>query len=299
MNIISVGEILWDVFGTGEHIGGATFNFAAHAARLGHNVEFVSAVGEDERGTRALERAGHLGLSTTFIRRTRQAATGRVNVFLDAAGQPDFVIHRPAAYDFPALSDTDLRALAAMRPGWICFGTLAQRAPPVRCVTKQLIAAIPSARRFYDINLRKDSYTPGLVRELMAEASFLKINDDEVNAVLRMFGESPCSLEDFCRAYTDRYGWSGACVTRGAAGCAVFLNGQYIESPGYKVKVADTVGAGDAFAAAVVHGLGERWTTGEIADFANRLGALVASRPGAVPDWTREELQSFRKTTEA
>src|SRR5512143_1848530 len=134
MIIVAIGAVLWDVFDKGEHIGGAPFNFAAHAARLGHNVLFVSAVGEDDRGRRALRRMRELGLSTHYVRRTPQAATGHVTVYVDSAGQPRFTIHRPAAYDFPALSDADMRAIAAFRPDWICFGTLEQLSPQVRAV---------------------------------------------------------------------------------------------------------------------------------------------------------------------
>jgi fructokinase len=295
MNIISIGEVLWDVFENAEHIGGATFNFSAHAALLGHNVVFVSAVGEDDRGQRALGRMDQLGLSTRHVRRTNEVATGHVTVFVDDAGQPDFTIHRPAAYDFPALSEADIKAITALRPDWIYFGTLAQLSPQVRGVTKRLLATNPHAHRFYDVNLRKDSFHAPLIRELMERASVLKINEDEVHKVLELLGEPRWSVEDFCRICSKRYGWEGVCVTRGAAGCAVFLGGEYVESPGYTVEVVDTVGAGDAFAAAFIHGVNSKWPVPEIADFANRLGAFVASREGAVPHWTMEELDALSR----
>lgn len=289
MTIISIGEILWDVFDKEEHIGGATFNFSAHAAKLGHNALVVSAVGEDERGERALTRMKELGLSTRFVRRTKEAATGHVTVFVDKAGQPDFTIHRPAAYDFPSLSDADVREIQALQPEWIYFGTIAQLSPQTRTATKQVIGACPQAKRLYDINLRKESYNAELVRELMSDATYLKINDQEVAAVRQLFGAKPCTMEDFCRTHANEFNWEGVCVTRGAAGSSVFLNGEFFEARGYKVKVVDTVGAGDAFAAAFVHGVGTKWSAQQIADFANRVGALVASRAGGVPDWTMEE----------
>ena len=289
MKIISIGEILWDVFEKEEHIGGATFNFSAHAAKLGHNALVVSAVGEDERGEGALQRMKELGLSARFVRRTKEADTGHVTVFVDKDGQPDFTIHRPAAYDFPSLSESELQEIQSLKPEWIYFGTLAQLSPQTRKATKQVIAACPQAKRFYDINLRKDSYTAKLVRELMSDATHLKINDQEVIAVQELFGGEPRSIEAFCRVYTDKFNWQGVCVTRGESGCSVFLNGEFVEARGYRVKVADTVGAGDAFAAAFVHGVGMRWSAQQTADFANRVGALVASRAGGVPDWNMEE----------
>jgi len=293
MNIISIGEVLWDVFGDVEHIGGATFNFSAHATRLGHQVALVSAVGEDERGDRALQRAAELGLSDRYVRRVAGYPTGYVTVFVDSAGQPDFTIHRPAAYDLVALEDRDLEELAASNPEWIYSGTLHQMSDNARNVTRRLIEAVPAARRLYDINLRKESYTPSLVEELLGRASIVKINDDEVRSVEEMFGQPHGSLEDFCRRAIEGYGLDGVCVTRGKEGCSLLLDGEYLESPGYSVEVADTVGAGDAFTAAFLHGLGAGWPGSEVADFANRVGALVASRDGAVPEWTMAEAEAL------
>jgi fructokinase len=289
MKIISAGEILWDVFESGEHLGGAAFNFAAHAARLGHRVYFISAVGADERGRRALEQAARLGLSTRYIRCVPEQATGVVSVRVDAAGQPAFTIHRPTAYDFPALSAEDLQELSGERPEWIYYGTLAQMSRQTKELTFRLIESNPAARRFYDVNLRANSYAPALVVELMTRASLVKLNEEEVRTLEEVFGQPHRSLEDFCRRHLERFGWEGVCVTRGAQGCALLVGGEYLKAPGYRVQVADTVGAGDAFAAALVHGLGCGWPACEVADFANRVGALVASRRGAIPEWTLEE----------
>lgn len=295
MTIVSIGEILWDVFEDREHLGGAPFNFAAHAARLNHRVFFVSAVGADERGRQALERAVELGLSTIYIRRVPEQATGVVSVAVDPAGQPSFTIHRPAAYDFPRLSARDLEELYAQRPDWIYFGTLHQMSGEARELTRRLIQANPHARRFYDVNLRVNSYEPALVQELMGLATLLKLNEEEARLTEQMFGRSPGSLEQFCRSFAGEFGWEGVCVTRGAQGCALLLNGEYLEAPGYRVRVADAVGAGDAFAAAFIHGLGAGWGAPEIADFANRVGALVASRSGAIPAWTIEEVSALSR----
>jgi len=293
MNIISIGEVLWDVFGDVEHIGGATFNFSAHATRLGHQVAFLSAVGEDERGERALTRAAELGLADRYIRRVAEHPTGYVTVFVDPEGQPDFTIHRPAAYDMVSLDDQNLEELAAHGPEWIYYGTLHQMSENARRATARLIEAIPGARRLYDINLRKGSYTPSLVEELLGRASILKINDDEVRSVEEMFGQPHGTLDDFCGRAAEVYGLEGVCVTRGKNGCSLLLDGEYLESSGYSVEVADTVGSGDAFTACFLHGLAAGWPGSEVADFANRVGALVASKDGAVPDWTMAEAEAL------
>jgi fructokinase len=289
MNIISIGEVLWDVFEDTEHLGGAAFNFAAHAKILGHSVSFISAVGDDTRGRRVLEKMEALGLSKRFAKHVKGHSTGIVTVNLDNSGQPHFSIHRPAAYDFPHLSEADLGELSSSRPDWIYFGTLFQMSPKAKALTLKVIETNPKARRFYDVNLRENCYEAALVNELMSLATAVKLNDQEADVIQSMYDWSYSSLEDFCRSTARRFGWEGVCVTRGEAGCVLLVADSYVEAKGYKIRVADTVGAGDAFAAAFVHGLGNGWPARELADFANRVGALVASRPGGTPLWTIEE----------
>ena len=290
MHVFSVGEILWDLIGASEYLGGAVLNFSVQSSRLGHRVSLVSAVGDDPRGRLALSRARDLGLSTRFIRTVSDHPTGTVTVTVDAGGQPSYVIHRPAAYDFAALDDADLAELAAAPPGWIAFGTLHSMHPNARQLLRTAMQCFPHARRFYDINLRRDCYTPELVASLLELAHVVKLNDMEVGMVCEMLGTPEATLEAFCRAYAARFGWQAVCVTRGSEGCALLLGGEYLEIPGYRVTVADTVGAGDAFAAALLHGIQAGWPPRDVGDFANRLGALVASRAGGVPAWTANEL---------
>jgi fructokinase len=168
--------------------------------------------------------------------------------------------------------------------------------PAARRLLETVIQHFPQARRFYDINLRKDSYTPELVSALLELAHAVKLNDHEVGMVQQMFQTSEATWEAFCRTYAARFGWRAVCVTRGGEGCALLLGGQYIEAAGYPVAVADTVGAGDAFAAALLHGIHAGWPPHEVADFANRLGALVASRPGGVPEWSLAELHALNSS---
>lgn len=295
MRIVSVGEVLWDVIGDKEYLGGAALNFAAHATRLGHTVFFISAVGKDERGRRVLERMAEIGLSTRYVREVESYPTGVVTVELDSAGVPRFTIHHPAAYDAPELSEGDVQELLSLPPDWIYFGTLFQMSPQARRLTYRLIEPLRGARLLYDVNLRKDSYTAPLVREFMAHGQVVKLNEDEAATIDQMFGRSSQSLEDFCRFYAREFGWESACVTRGEKGCAMLVNGEYVEASGYSVQAQDTVGAGDAFAAAFIHGLSLQWPPREIADFANRVAALVASRPGGTPHWTVEEARGLSK----
>jgi fructokinase len=273
MTILSIGEILWDVFPDTARLGGAPFNFAVNARRLGHHVIFLSAVGDDERGRAALQRAGTLDLPANLIQVAVGRPTGSVTVQLDAEGHPDFTIHRPAAYDCLALDDQQLRQLAELRPEWIYFGTLYPMEAHAYDMLHRLIHAVPGARRFYDMNLRRGCYTPELVRELLSLSTAVKVNDDEAEL-----------FPGLSQA-------SSVAITRGERGCEVRIGRDRAECPGYPVKVADTVGAGDAFAAAFLHGLGAGWSAARTGDFANRLGSLVASRSGAVPEWSPRELE--------
>ncbi|HML15877.1 MAG TPA: PfkB family carbohydrate kinase [Bryobacteraceae bacterium] len=270
MNIASAGEILWDLVGGEEYLGGAPLNFAVSAHRLGSHVTLVSAVGNDARGDRALARIEALGLSTAFVRRVPHP-TGTVTIHFDESGEPGYVIHRPAAYDF--------LEPAAIEAQWIYFGTLIQTNLRARAAIAAINRSIPN--RFYDLNLRKNSYTPELVRELIGESTAIKMNQQEASIL-----GATSNLEAFCRSFEKRY----VCVTRGAAGCALLIDGDYAEVDAIKVQVADTIGAGDAFAAAFLHGIGEGWSAEEVGRYANRAGSLVASRPGAIPDWSSNEL---------
>ena len=286
MKIVSIGEVLWDILPEAEHLGGAPFNFALHAHHLGHEVCFVSAVGEDPRGDGVLDQMAQSGLSTRFIHRAPDHPTGTVTVAMDSSGLPQYQIHRPAAYDFPALGQLDVDALLTPAPDWIYFGTLQQMSTRAHELTMKLLANAPAARRFYDVNLRANSFTPELVRTLALQAHVLKLNEQEVPALQEIGGIQGESREQFCRNCLQAFQLDAVCITLGPKGCALFLNDEYLEAPGFSIRVADTIGAGDAFSAALLHGLNAGWPLRQIADFANRVGALVASRPGGTPQWT-------------
>jgi fructokinase len=165
-----------------------------------------------------------------------------------------------------------------------------------RATTLRLLDAAPKARRLYDVNLRKDSYSRELLAQLLPLATVLKLNAGEAAEVRRLFGEPESDIETFARDYAERYGYEGVCATLGADGCYVLWNGRAVRAEAYPVTVRDAVGAGDAFAAAFVHGISSGWPIEETADFANRVGSLIASRSGAVPVWTVAEAQALERT---
>ena len=197
MRAICIGEVLWDVFGDQEHLGGAPFNFAAHLKKLGHQVEFVSAIGNDILGQRVWDRMREIGLSTRYLHRDPAHATGTATVKINAAGQPQFTIHRPAAYDFAQLSEADFRHLFARSGGLDLL-----RHPPSDEPRRQkpdfalFCDSSGAAHKFYDLNLRQNSYDAGLIRELMARASIMKMNDEEVVTIAKLFDYAYESLRE-------------------------------------------------------------------------------------------------------
>jgi fructokinase len=283
--VLALGEILWDVFHDSTRLGGAPLNFTVNVSRMGHEAILISALGDDSPGMSAKEMIVAFGLDTRFIGTTPQFPTGSALVRTEPTGQTEFRIQRPAAYDAVRLSEDDLRWLAEWKPGWLYYGTLFSSTDYSRKLLLELVSHLPDARRFYDINLRPESYSDEQVRTLLSLANVVKLNEAEMEVASEFADLPDSSIEAFCRAGSARYGWQAACVTLGAQGCGVWSDGTYAEAEGYRVEVVDTVGAGDGFAAAFLHGLSRRWPADQIAEFANRIGAGIASSPGAIPDW--------------
>lgn len=287
--VAAVGEILWDIFPNSIRLGGAPLNFGVHARRLGHPVYLVSAVGADERGRQAARDIAALDLDTTFLQTSASLPTGTACVSVSAEAKNSFQIYRPAAFDVMQFTDQDAKRLRQNHLRWLYFGTLFASLPQGRGVLDRLLNGLENTFAFYDLNLRPSADSPDLVKHLLERADVVKLNEEELSRV-HGFSGLPSSIEGFCREGAARYGWRAVGVTLGERGCALLARDSYVEEAGCAVDVADTVGAGDAFAAAFMHGLDLDWPLREIATFANRVGALVASRHGAIPDWTFEEV---------
>jgi fructokinase len=292
LHIVSIGEILWDIIGPTEYLGGTPLNFAAHARKLGHEVFMVSGVGDDERGQRALARLRQYGISPDFVEICRGKSTGTAEVQLEPDGRPVFRIVRPAAYDAVDLTPAQRKGIVALQPRWIYFGTLYHTSPRALASTLKVLEEVPSAKRFYDVNLRDGNWNLAIVERLTSHAHVVKMSDSEaefLDASLNV-DSGDGSVEDFCRRWSEQYGCQIICVTFGERGCGIYKDGSYVQVPGRKVEVADTVGAGDAFAAAFLHALEQGWEVRRCGAFANAIAALVASRPGAIPEWKAEEI---------
>jgi fructokinase len=294
VKIISMGEVLWDIFDDQELLGGAPLNISASLQRLGHSVSLVTGVGTDARGERTLERMAKLCLSTEFVRRAPDRETGTARVTLNGLGQATFVIPRPAAFDSLQGDAALLSRLQALGSEWLYFGTLAQT-DALNCeLVEQMFEQLSGIRGFYDMNLREGHWNLPLVQRLSSLANVVKLNEDEAEILSRLIApQQRFLLEHFCREWSARHSIEVICVTLGGAGCAVFAEDTLQVFPGYKVQVVDTVGAGDAFAAGYLHALAQPWPMETKAAFANALGALVASRAGATPQWSFAECRQL------
>lgn len=272
MDVVAFGEILWDVIDGVPHIGGAPFNFAAHAARCGMKSAIVSAVGNDELGRRALAEGERLGVDVSMVGVHPTLPTGTVNVTL-ADGIPSYEIVRPVAWDeiTGEAAREDVRT-----PRAFYFGTLAQRSPVSAATLRNLLEACASSLVFFDVNLRQDYWSAELVEKGLAHTDILKVNDEE----MRTLGFAPESLFDrFPRLKT-------VVETRGAAGCRVTSrDGEAFDSPAIADgPVVDTVGAGDSFSAAFLAAVLRGECLASAAEAGNRLAGKVAARAGAIPE---------------
>jgi fructokinase len=291
--------VLWDIFPDQERFGGAALNFCANLQRLGDTASLLSAVGNDARGQLALKRMTELHLSTRYVRLVEDRPTGVALVGHSPTGEPSFVIPRPAAFDSLSLNKEALRDAQQSGVDWIYFGTLLQTTTEVERFTTDLIHQLPESRCFYDMNLRVGQWNLALVQRLSGLASVLKLNEDEARTLYAQTHTQDVefTVENFCRRWASTYNIQVICVTLGAAGCFILDQDAIYVIPGFPVTLCDTVGSGDAFAAGFLHGYHRMWPILDTARFANALGALVAGRAGATPDWSIQDCFKLLETT--
>jgi fructokinase len=280
--IVGLGELLWDLLPAGKQLGGAPANFAYITTLLGDQGIAASRVGRDDLGDEAIRRLKQLGVSTGSIQRDSNHPTGKVNVKLDSTGQPSFEICAPVAWDF--LEWTSQWRKLAEEADAICFGSLAQRsAISHSTVCCFLDATRPDALRIFDVNLRQSFYTKEILSNSMERARIAKLNHEEVPRVMQLFGLEHRDNESSAQRLLSLYHLELVCVTRGQAGSLLVGKDACCRHPGFPVQVRDTIGAGDAFTAALVHEFLRRSSLDHINAVANRIGAWVASEAGAMP----------------
>ena len=305
--VVGLGELLWDLFPSGKQLGGAPANFAYITALLGDSGIVASRVGDDRLGQEALWHLKSCGLDVHRVQRDLSRPTGTVKVEVDSKGQPEYQITENVAWDFMEFSE-DWISLARSAHA-VCFGSLAQRNSVSRSTIRAFLSALPSfAIGIFDVNLRQTFFSPEILRDSLRHAKVLKLNHQEFPRFLDLL---QCPLRDSTRAasapgdYSDisaarwlcrEFSLRLVCITRGASGSALVTADSHHEHPGFSVKVADTVGAGDAFTAALVHHALRGSSLAMMNTAANRMGAWVASQEGAMPPADSEVLAEVRST---
>lgn len=285
-NIVGIGEVLWDLLPDGPQLGGAPANFAYHAQALGANASVISRIGNDRLGVEVRQRFREMGLSVAGIQLDEVAPTGTVSVSLANEGVPAYVIHENAAWDYIQANHDALNSVRAAQV--VCFGSLAQRHAVARQSIQRLLAsAAADAWRVFDVNLRQDFFDRDSIEHSLKLANVLKLNDHELPVLARMFAIQGDERQQI-QGLATRFGLQVVALTCGASGSLLYHDGRWAQGTARAVKVKDTVGAGDAFTAALCIGLLRHLDLDEISQTANRIAAHVCSCSGAMPTLPEE-----------
>ncbi len=279
--IFGIGEVLWDLLPRGKQLGGAPANFAFHARSLGLEAAVISCVGKDDLGRELMGWLHGLQVPGDFITQTSELPTGTVSVTLDDRGVPHYTIHEPVAWDRIPATVAALKVVR--RADAVCFGSLAQRSDISRKTIQYLVAAAPpAALRVFDINLRQQFYSREIIEHSLRLANVLKLNDSELPVLAAMF-ELHGSDKDQVGQLTALFELQTVALTRGEKGSLLQHQGRWSECPVRAVDVVDTVGAGDAFTAALVKGLLRGMDLDRLNTAANEVARHVCACAGATP----------------
>lgn len=289
--VVGIGELLWDLLPDGERPGGAPANFAYHARALGAEAVVVSCVGDDNRGRRLVDRLDKTGLNTRFVAVHKNLPTGTVIVELDSDGKPDFTIVENVAWDAIPATSGHMELAAGIDA--VCFGSLAQRSPLSRdTIWRFLTATKPECLRILDVNLRQSHYDETVLCESLERSNVLKLNEEELIVLGDLLSLGSAEKVIINRLMEEYSLWVIA-LTRGDKGSLLCTAEERVEHTGPPQDlIADTVGAGDSFTAAMTIGLLQKYDLNTISELANRLAGYVCSRKGAMPP-IPDELKSL------
>jgi|SRR5579862_3674713 len=293
--VVGLGEVLWDLLPERTCLGGAPANFAYITTLMGDQGIVASRVGEDSQGLEALRRMEELGLDIDHVQTDRKRPTGTVKVELDEKGIAKFDIAHPVAWDALEWSHDWRRLVESVDA--VCFGSLAQRSDESRATIQHFLrAASEGTVKVFDVNLRQCYYSQEILAESMRLADIVKLNDEELPKIMSL-GKLPHKDElSSAQRLLATYDLKLVCVTRGGRGSLLVRDsstrgGNASEHPGFRVRVADTVGSGDAFTAGLVHEYLHGASLDLMNEVANLVGAWVASEVGAMPTPKRGALE--------
>jgi fructokinase len=287
-NIVCFGEVLWDVFPTHKKIGGAPLNVASRLKSLENNVTIITKIGNDAEGKEIKDFITDRGIATDNIQIDADLKTGEVAVLLDTNGAASYTINFPRAWD--NLEVTENAKEIVKKSDAFIFGSLVARNQLSRNTLYELLKL--AKYKIFDINLRAPHYTSEILKHLMTASDFIKFNDDEIYEIAKSFGFNSISLEENIQFIVKETNTKSICVTKGGEGAVLYYNDKFYYNAGYKIEVADTVGAGDSFLASLTDKLLKGTLPQDAIDFASAVGAIVASKAGANPIISDTEIRT-------
>lgn len=281
--VFGIGEALWDSLPTGRQLGGAPANFTYHAHNLGADASLITRIGDDFLGKEALQQFKHKHLSSKLIQIDTQHPTGMVDVTFPTPCNPKYIIRDNAAWDY--LEATQLALESIGNADAICFGSLSQRSTPACGAINSLLQAAPkNSLVVFDINLRQTFFTPATLEKSLQLANILKLNADEMMHLSRLFKING-THEQKISWLTKTYDLHTVALTLGSEGSMLYHRGDWSTEPAKKIDIMDTIGAGDAFTAALVMGLLQGLKPNICHQFATEVSGYVCSQPGGMPPY--------------
>jgi fructokinase len=283
--ITCFGEVLWDVLPTGKQAGGAPMNVALHLRNFGLDAQLISRVGTDDLGRELLNFMHEKGLPTTYVQVGHSHLTGVAKANVDDANEVTYKIVQPVAWDYIQLEPGLLEAV--QQRDYFVYGSLAARSPQTHETLMTLLAV--AKNKVFDVNLRAPHYTRATITELIQQADIVKLNEHEL-AELSGWSGAETDLQRCMNQFRQQYQLDTVCVTLGAAGAAMLNDDVFVRQSGFPVRVADTIGSGDAFLAAFLYKTGQGLSPQHVLRFACATGAYVASQQGATPYFSEETI---------
>lgn len=290
--VVGLGELIWDLLPDGKQLGGATTNFAYISRLLGNTSILASRVGDDDLGREAHARLARMGIVTDYLQCDSKHPTGTVGVQIDERGEARFAMNEDSAWDYLEFTERweELAALVDI----VCFGTMAQRTSRARATILRFIERTrPQALRIFDVNLRHAFFSAQMLARSLELATIVKLNDHELSRISGMLGLTAPNERSLARQMLDKFDLELVAITRGEKGSSLISNREEIDHSGFKVDIADTIGAGDAFAAVLAHYYRRRVPLKSISEVANRMGSWISTQVGATPEISSQTLDKI------
>jgi len=284
MNVLAFGEVLWDKICGKEYIGGAPFNFTAHCKKMGANSYLFSAIGNDSLGRKTMEIIKEKGMCIDFIKIVNKP-TCVVKVSFNSNNSPYYNFPEMVSWDYMDINESEIASINKLSFDFFYFGTLSQRSSTSSRTIIKLLNKCNFKNIFLDMNLRDKYYSKDKIEYSLKKCNILKINNEEAYEIKRILKINASKYKKFANIILRDFDIKIICITAGEKGAYISDKNDFIYCPGCKTIVKDTIGSGDAFSAALITKIYEGLSLKDACEYANKVGALVSSSNGAVPEY--------------